>query len=700
MHMVSEPNQSPGSRPETELQRLKAWLESPQKLLHLLAGTATGDAGLLYRESVEIRLLEEDVVAIVRLLAQVAQASRNLKDDDQAAHLAGFFRQCLQGLPADLVVAMERALAALPPGPGEAPMPVQLATVLAVRLAQEAFRRGEVSAAGVQVSLGRLNGEVSALRRALGLPVPEEASARLEELFWLTLAEPDRRRVLLSSDAWCVPPGALRRCLEEMREQPDTARALLERYADCAHQLPEPARMRVARGLEELADQYVFFGGGLLESAVAHAGRQLTQEFRPEMQALFAGAFVRLSQLAAERRGYRALRQALELLQAVERARPAQGRELRARVGVETHLRGFIREAAGASGVSPGLVALLRQTPEAAAELLCEEFESLAQSSQRDRVVEMAAGVGPTGLGHLRRRLRSEAPAAALPTLGLLSRLEPAAVRELLPGRLARWGRAEHDSAVRRLAAGGAPERGQLLLALLEALDPLLVPGALDEIGMSGDAQTAARLVRLAAGLLPQSSEPYLRVKAIEALGRLRAPAAAPVLRHLLEAKSVWRWSQPREIRIAAAQALQKIDPEWARKPLRRSGLSPAELALAPLDPEPTRPWARQRRYPRIPLGQALPTLARTLRGPVTLATQVLSLGGGLAETSSFVPPGTEAEIEFQSGLHPVRATVVIRDPRPPWLGFEIRHIDLEERSRLRRLLLPHWEEMRRNGAA
>lgn len=698
--MPSEPDEGPARHLEGGVERLKACLESPQKLLQLVAATAAADAGPLYRQSVEARLQEEDLVTFVRLLAHVGLATRQVRDEAQAADLAVFFRQRLRGLPADLVVALERTLAQLPvPSSAESPMPVQLATRLSLQLTREAYERGEVSSTGVYSLLGRLTGEVATLRRVLGVPAADDYAGLLEEEFWSTLPELERQRVLTSSDAWCVPPGALRRHLESGLQQPEAARTILEQYAYCAHHPSEAARARAALGMTELADLYAHFGGPLLESAISHAGRQLIQEFRSDMQSLLSTAFDRLSQQAVGRRGFRALQQAVKLLDTIERTGPRREDGLRSRVAVESHLGEFIREAVGAPGDSRDLAGLLRQVPQAAAEMLVEEFESRTQRGERNRVVDLAAGLGPVGRNHLREKLRTQPPGAAVLTVGLLSRLEPASVLELLPARLRRWDRAYHDAVVRLVAAGGAPERGGLLLHLLEFLDPLVLPGALDEVGLSGDPKTAPRLMRLAGGTLPQSSEPYLRLKAVEALGRLREPTAAPLMRQLVEATGVWRWREPREIRIAAAQALRKIDPEWAQKSLRRSGLSAAELAVVPSEPEPATPWVRQRRYLRVSLASKLPTLARTVRGQWSLATQVLSLGGGLGVSGESPEAGTEVDMELHFGLRSLRATALVRDPRPPFVGFEIVRMELDERSKLRRLLVPCWEAQARAAA-
>lgn len=686
--MSSEENQGPGPGVGSEVERLRAWLENPQRLLHLVSATAAAHAGPLHREGVEARLQEEDVILLVRLLAHQGLASRELKDDGQAADLAAFFRQRLQGLPADLVMALERVLVQLPlPAPGDIPMPVQLAERLILRLALDSYQRGALSPSEARELLGRMCAEVDTLRRVLGMRGTETYSGLLEEQFWTNLPEPERRRVLLSAEAWCVPPRALRCYLEELDAQPEIAQAVLQNYAGCAHHGDEPARFRAALAMSELASFYARYGSALLESAIGSAGRQLARESHPEIQALLATAFARLCQEAAARRGFSAVRQALELLGEVERAQPPRAEGLRSRVAVHSHLREFIAEAVRAPEVPRELLELLRQAAPQATDLLSESFEACAQRAEQNRLAELAAELGPAGLDHLREKLRQGPPAAAVPAVGLLSRLNPAILDELLPVRLARWDRGIHDRVVRALAAAGAPERGQLLLRLLDHLDPLVIPIALDEIGLSGDVETAPRLMRLAGGTLLQSSEPYLRVKAVEALGRLQEPTAAPLLRRLVEAKGVWRWAEPREIRLAAAQALLRIDPEWAKKFLRRSGLSEAELAVAPLDIPSTSLWTRQRRYPRIALPEKLPTRATTLRGQWELSTGVLSLGGGLAESPSVLPAGAEMEVELQSGFRPVRATTLVRDTRSQAMGFEIVRIDLHERSKLRQLL-------------
>ena len=52
------------------------------------------------------------------------------------------------------------------------------------------------------------------------------------------------------------------------------------------------------------------------------------------------------------------------------------------------------------------------------------------------------------------------------------------------------------------------------------------------------------------------SRSPYVQLKAIESLGRLKDSEAVATLREILEAKKTFGWVHHRELRIAAAQAL------------------------------------------------------------------------------------------------------------------------------------------------
>jgi hypothetical protein len=241
---------------------------------------------------------------------------------------------------------------------------------------------------------------------------------------------------------------------------------------------------------------------------------------------------------------------------------------------------------------------------------------------------------------------------------------------------------------VRQLSIAGARERGHILANSLELFDQLILPLALDEIGMSGDLETAPKLLKLANGGVVKNCTEFLRVKAIEALGRLRATSAAPALRNFVESRKTLGWEFPEEIRTAAAQALSKFDLAWARKFLPKSGLDANILALAPLDPKPNRDYVRQRRYKRVKLSRSVPATITTQHANFDTAISVLSLDGGLLSGDLKLPVGAEATLKIPAGLRSISMQTVVRFVRAQKAGFEMVGMQLDDRVKLRRLLV------------
>jgi hypothetical protein len=135
-------------------------------------------------------------------------------------------------------------------------------------------------------------------------------------------------------------------------------------------------------------------------------------------------------------------------------------------------------------------------------------------------------------------------------------------------------------------------------------------------------------------------------------------------------------------------QSLKKIDPNGANDFVARSGFSANELALAPLDPLPNAKYFRRRRYSRVRLSQPITAIATVGQDSYRLEIRGLSLSGGIAVGEKHLPPGTLVSMRIGSGLRPIRAQVLMRDVRAQGLGFEFADMDLEERARLRKLLL------------
>jgi hypothetical protein len=643
---------------------------------------------------------EAEMHSLLRLLAQLGEAThaRNPFELDEKA-----WQIRLAALPHGAQLTLQQALASVaartPKTEVDEATMLRLAEDVAIRFALDRFQRGEVRVNAVRQMLEKMGHELDTLRKLLKAREEKMASAGLameshadvlDRQFWAAVPESGKRAVLSSPEAWCIPPRNVQQYVEEllMRGESDAAANILLKYASCVKNKDPEARKKAALGLGQLAELYSRAANQRLQDALAQIGQQLCAEKDPELQTLLSAAFVRLSQEAAQRRYYRAVQQALDSLADLEEQRPTWVQSLRPRIGVENRLSDFIEEALASETMPEGLTGVLMRVPESAAEHLATRLSRTAKRTEREQVVSLAKAVGNACTRHLGEVLKSEQPAKAAVAVGLLSRLDPLSISNLLEERLRHGGRGFHDSVVRQLAIAGAEDRGRLLAASIELLDPAVLPLALDEIGMCGDQQTAPKLLRLADGdLLPEAHD-YIRVKAIEALGRMRAPAAVGHLRRFVELRKSFGWAYPEEIRTAAAQALEKIDPEWLRENAARLGLNESVMALAPLDPAPEHDVVRYRRYRRIQLPRNVPAVITSRRGKYSSAISVLSLEGGLLNGDLQLAVGTEATLKIPAGLRSINMRAVVRFVRSHQAGFEMVGMGLDDRAKLRRLLV------------
>jgi hypothetical protein len=139
---------------------------------------------------------------------------------------------------------------------------------------------------------------------------------------------------------------------------------------------------------------------------------------------------------------------------------------------------------------------------------------------------------------------------------------------------------------------------------------------------------------------------------------------------------------------MAAAQALVKLDPEWMQSFLPQSGLDLDVMALAPLDPIPERDFVRHRRFRRVRLPRQVPATITSARGKYSSAISVLSLDGGLLNGELQFPVGTETTVKIPAGLRSISMQAVVRFVRSQQAGFELVGMGLEDRAKLRRLLV------------
>jgi len=581
---------------------------------------------------------------------------------------------------------------------------IELAEHLSIRFALEQFERGDVKVSAVRQMLDRMNQEIEQLRKILGQHEDKMADAgilveshreMLDRVFWASVPESAKREVLLSQEAWCIPPKNVQSYVVDLLKQGETADAIsiLRNYASCTDSEEPDARKRAATGLSEMAGLYAEADPRLLQEALRHIGLRLSIEQDQDLQSLVSAAFVRLSQEAATHRHYAAMAQALDRVEAVESQRPGIGKTLRAKMGIEERVPEFVEEALRARSLVAGLTGVLKHLPQTAMEQLSMRFNRCQFRSDLENVASLAHDLGEEALQYMRSTVRGGAVSEAAEMAGLLTRLDTQAAEVYLPARMKDFPRTAQDRVIRQVAASGAHGTCRLLLGLLDYVDPLVMPLVIDEVGITGDREALGRLLTIADGDMPTAAAPYLRVKALEALGRLRAPESINTLRRIVEAKKLFGWANPQELRIAAFQALAKMEPEWARKFLPESGIEAEELALEPLEVSVTSKFVRQRRHARIRLQKSVAAVSTNLKQNCRLEIKTASLAGGLATTNMHLAPGTKVQLRMQLGMRNVQATALMRDYRAQDMSFEIIDMGLDERGRLRKLLMESFSK-------
>ncbi len=676
--------------------------EAPGKWLTasaLLRGTTLGGGGPLPGTpgaAPGFTVMEDDVRAMLGLFAQLGKSRK----DPEAKMDVPTFQSRLSAMPVRAQFTLQQALAGLaaqaPSEKADKPMLLKLAEHVAIRFALDSYERGELRVNAVKQLLDRMNSEIEALRKILGSQEEMMSQAGLsvqsytellDQEFWEQVPEENKKEVLTSEEAWCVPPRNVRIFLEEMlrRGELKTVNEILMKYAACiALEAPE-ARRTTAIGLSDLAELYGSGDGSALMESIRRLGNQLAIEREPELQTLISAAFVRLSQEAASKRCYPAMQQALSSLDNIEQQRPGSTQSLRPRIGAEERLPEFIEEALRGGHIADGMTEILGLMPKATLHYVTSRFGHCGFREDCEVLGQIVRGLGEDSTQRLLEILQTAPAPEAAETIGLLSHFAPDAVEKILPVRLSQWPRSSHDRAVRQLSSAPPEQRARLLVALYDSLDALIRPLALDEMGMSGQPDCITKLVELAQN---DHTPPFHRVKALEAIGRLRASAASPVLQHIMDARQVWRWVYATELRIAAAQALMRLDPTMALEKLNSSGLERKDLSLEPTDPEPNSSVMRQRRYARLKLSKNLIAVTSNLRENFRLSIPELNLGGGIGSGERHLAPGSLLSLKMSHGVRNIKAQAIVRGARPQAMAFEFVDMEMEDRSRLRKVLL------------
>jgi PilZ domain len=627
----------------------------------------------------------EQVRAALRFLAETApRLDRSQHEAPQQA--AAAVNAALAGAAPIVLALLLRGISFDPPQEGDTPA-LYLGRVADTLLLE--FARGEYRAARTRAD--EVRWLLTALRAG---PDDQEEEPRLEALlerFWNELPARETARVLAAGYGWCLPLPVLRRYLAPLtaaagRGAKASAREAQRALADFARGVEceeEKARRATAAGLLELEDTLERVWphpplGNLTGLVIA----ALSRETSPGIAGLLAAVTELLSRLALARGAYGEFERILDRLHQIRRdAELGDIDTLTRRIVAQDRWLLLVDAALDNRPLDPVLPRLLRRDPERLIDRLGLLLTAPDGADALPAMVRLVRAAGEAVIGALETHLSEPRRQRAATSIKLLAGAEPERLAAALPRTLCAWDWSLQDLAVTELSRQPNPElrmrTARIFLGLLTEVHLLVVPGMLDHIALTGDESAVPRLVEIAAGDTEPLRDVFVRIKAIEALGRLRAAEAAPLLRVLVRNRAGLTYLEPAGLRSAAEEALALIEnrPGSARLRQERETIDRASA-----------PFSRPRRYLRVPLSSPL---SARLEGARATSARVrsIALGGALLETSGRLAVGDSIRLEIQLGFGIVRPTAMVRSRDTAGYGVEFVHMSHKDRERLRRRL-------------
>lgn len=567
----------------------------------------------------------------------------------------------------------------------------------------------------VQESAGAATpGALVRAARALlpNLPKQETGAAeacveRLHETFWDELPARERSAVLRGPDAWCVPPRVISRGVEQLlnggrgdapvRE----SRIMLTNYSRGLEAERGRTRRAAANGLAEMLPliERLWEDESPFEMDRASV-RALTLEVSPGIAAILASLVENLARLACARNDFGEFERILRALEDSPRDdEHAHLAALAVRLMADTNWQLMVQKALAASPLQalratapldPAVPRLLARDPERLLDRLGSTLAVAEGLNFLPAMTRLVRAAGEPVLGALVTHLTDPRRQRAATAIKLLAATEPQRLVAVLPRALPAWDWNLQDLAVAELTRRDMSLKpagvARAFTVVLAEVHPLVAPVMLDEIGLAGEVSAVPLLCDIASGSLEPLRDVFIRIKAIEALGRLRAISAGPLLRTLLRQKQGLVHTEPAGLRSAAEDALAMIENHPSSARLRASDDALAKTNIS---------FARPRRYLRIPLER--PYAARieprmevpVNRGMAAAAARVhsISMGGAFLESTRGLAVGDHIRVDIRAGLRHIHSTAVVRNVSASGGGVEFLHMPEESRERLRRLV-------------
>jgi len=516
---------------------------------------------------------------------------------------------------------------------------------------------------------------------------------QLLERFWLELPPREKSAVLRGPDIWCVPIAAIRQTLSQLVETGADAprreaRSILMNYARRIEN-PEPATRRiVAAGLSELTPLLESLWPNQLPEELSKSTlTTLAKEQGPETSALLSAFLETLGRIAVTRGDFAGFE---NILVGLERVPRDVEHEYLAALGhrlVANDRWMLLVDAALANRpLDPTLPRLLQRDPERLLDRLTLLLTDPRGPEMIPAMARLLRAIGVPVLTILETRLFEARRQRVSAAIKLLAAADPERLLRGLTRAMASWEWNLQDLAVSELARPANMPSAQstafVFSAILADAHPLVVPMMIDQIGIGQEATAVPMLMEIAAGEHEILRDQFVRIKAIEAIGRLGAHETLELLRQLAGKREGLTFIEPAGLRAAAADAIALLEGTPASARVRAAFESPAT---------PLGNFVVPRRYTRIPLESPLRAQVGNqpqLMSPVRVKT--ISLGGAYLESPSRLSIGDSVQLEVRAGLRKIHFTAVVRNIGPDGGGVEFVHMSQEDHERLRKLVQKH----------
>jgi hypothetical protein len=648
----------------------------------------------------------DDLVASLRLLARLTpplESARGLSPEEAARAIHGAMEEASR----ESVCMLLSSVSQYEPREGERPQPylLRLSENLIFEFLSAEFSSGALTASSVRPTIYRLSDFIVEAGGYSGPHSSQHLSSlaltwatdthreQLIDRFWLELPPREKSAVLRGPDVWCVPVAALRHTLGQLADAGADAprreaRNIVLNYARRIEHASASARRFVAAGLNELGSIIEsLWPNQLPEDLSRGAMKALDAEKSPETAALLAAFVESLGRIAVSRGDYSGFE---TILTGLERAPHDKEHDhmaaLASRLVAQDRWLLLVDAALANRALDPVLPRLLQRDPERLLDRLTLLLTEPRGAEMVPAMARLLRSIGVPVLNLLETRLYEARRQRVTAAIKLLAAADPERLLRGLARAMASWEWNLQDLAVSELSrpnnSASAATTAFVFSAILADAHPMVVPMMIDQLGLAQETTAVPQLMEIAAGEHETLRDQFVRIKAIEALGRMRAPEAAELLRKLAENREGLTYAEPAGLRAAAEDALALIENRPSFKQAAAAFGAPAQSSSSYVIP---------RRYTRVPLDS--PLRAQIEGAPVGLArVKTISLGGAYLESPRKLAVGDSIKLEVRAGLRKINFTAVVRNIGPDGSGIEFVHMRDEDREKLRKLVQRHLQ--------